>query len=447
MKPLGQVVLLAVGLTALGCQVSKQDAELLERDLRVQEDEIYALRDCVDTYQQKLAACRSENRALRKELAARGGLADDFVIPGGPPVELAPAQQLPPGDQPPPSAESEPPLESAPGRLPEAPPFQSPAIAPPSETQPEGVPLESIPPEESLPAERPPAEEVPAQSSSKPSSSGTELAQYTAPRSRNLLERIGRPATEQEVVDPVHDLEVTEITLNNMLTGGMNRDKLHGDEGILVVVEPRNPQNQIVEAFGDVSVVVLDPALEGEAARVARWDITSQELEHHFRNRQFGKGFQLRLPWPGDPPQHSTLHLFVRFVAADGRKLIVDRPLEIEPPGGTKPGGWVPATRSDVVADEQGPKLLPAPEARTASDSPSRLGAVREAAGSVPKADRPRDTAGGDTSGSDSIQRRTEALSAGDSSATRSPAKLAGRPKEELNPTGTKQRPKWAPYR
>lgn len=347
MKLLCYVVAVALCVPALGCKVSKQDVELLERDLRIQEDEIYALQDCVDGYQKKLESCRSENRALRTALAAKGGASDDFLppsVPSGPAFDPGQGGQLP--------SAGEPgfPRELDPGQLPEAPPFSPPTISPPGLPADEGVaPGDLIEP---LPDDAGAA--LPARATGS-----TALVGHTAPRTQgksprsSLLNRLASANNEDPpVADPVHDLEVTEITLNRMLTGGMNHDHRNGDEGILIVIEPRNAKNQIVQAFGAISIVLLDPALEGEAARVARWDFTQQELEHRFRTRQFGRGLQLDLPWPGDAPQHSDLHLFVRFVADDGRKLIVDRELKIDPPGGGAEGGWVPATRSHLAVEQ-----------------------------------------------------------------------------------------------
>jgi len=46
---------------------------------------------------------------------------------------------------------------------------------------------------------------------------------------------------------------------------------------LLVVVEPRDRTGRTVDAPANMSVVVIDPALEGNAARVARWDFTVAE--------------------------------------------------------------------------------------------------------------------------------------------------------------------------
>ena len=49
-----------------------------------------------------------------------------------------------------------------------------------------------------------------------------------------------------------------------MMTGGVNADGLEGDEGIFMVVEPRDEQGKLVPAVGPVSIVAVDPALPEE---------------------------------------------------------------------------------------------------------------------------------------------------------------------------------------
>ncbi len=56
----------------------------------------------------------------------------------------------------------------------------------------------------------------------------------------------------------------TQLVINTRLTGGMDRDGHDGDEGILVVFEPRDAAGNLVKWPGKVSVVAMDPALEGE---------------------------------------------------------------------------------------------------------------------------------------------------------------------------------------
>lgn len=460
MKPPRYLVILAICALSVGCRATKQDTELLERELRLQEDRIYELEYCLDAYEKRLLACRSENSALRRELRERGGSGDDFLPPRAP---SAPEVELGPGGFLPERGEPGFPAELDPGQYEEAPPFNPPIISPPGEET-----YEEVPGARSTRGGSQRVSQIPVAAAG-----GAALAGHAAPRpgaaraNASVGERLGRAEAlldrvaaahdpAERVADPVHDLEVVDVTLNKMLTGGMDRDKRGGDEGILVVIEPRNHKNQIVQAFGQISVVVLDPALSGEDARIARWDITPQELEHRFRGRQFGRGFQLELPWPGDPPQHSDLHLFVRFVGDDGRKLIVDRELKINPPGGEKDGGWVPATRSGVVIDESVPAMT-APreshaEARPAQpDEPRPLTAPRANLATRPIGDRPAKSANGASStaaggwspaaGGLPASRSD----AGEVEAAANPPHVARAP--ETPTTSGKRRPQWTPYR
>ena len=108
----------------------------------------------------------------------------------------------------------------------------------------------------------------------------------------------------------------------------------------------------MIDAPAEMSVVVLDPALrdeQGKAARVARWDFTAAETAAMFRRTGPTGAIHLMMTWPEEPPKHGKLHLFVRYVTADGRKLEANQPIEValageergrrivsEPPGRTE---------------------------------------------------------------------------------------------------------------
>lgn len=137
------------------------------------------------------------------------------------------------------------------------------------------------------------------------------------------------------VVEPEPtDTRVTHIVLIPDRTHGRNFDGRLGDDGVTVVVEPRNADDQFVPRPGPISVVVLDPALEGEAARVARWDFDGEEIGYRLRKgSRATRGIDLKLPWPDQPPATGELHVFVRYETDDGRKLEIDGPLVVTLPG------------------------------------------------------------------------------------------------------------------
>lgn len=279
----GRWLILAVPLLS-GCGLRHYQRELLERDLRWQEDELYRLTAAVEDLQDQLDAARRENEVLREDGA------DCAPAPG---AETVPAPRGEPRTDIPPSApeiELGVPSEDG-GETLRRPP--SSIEVPPYDGPPQFDPL---PPAE---GESVPAEIDPSQ---------------------------GDPTTRAPRTWP----QVSEITLNRLLTGGHNKDGRFGDEGLLVVVEPRDVTGQVVPVPGRISFVLLDPACRGRAARVARWDFSEAEVQRRFRQGVFGKGLRFELPWPNRPPQHGQLKLYVRMTLPDGQQLAADKAVTID---------------------------------------------------------------------------------------------------------------------
>jgi hypothetical protein len=139
------------------------------------------------------------------------------------------------------------------------------------------------------------------------------------------------------------DTKITHVTLSPLFTGGADFDGHPGDEGLCIVVEPRNAGEELVAEAGPISIVVLDPAIEGDAARIARWDFDLSAARQKLANSGAATGIKLELPWPATPPEANRLHLFVRYETADGRKLQTDREIFLTPPGQIS-NRWTPRT-------------------------------------------------------------------------------------------------------
>lgn len=287
-------------LACAGCKAGKL-TEPLERENRHLEDVIYELKDHVCELEAQLNSAQLENEALRNQV-------------GGEPGTTIPRTNRSPSGNgvAPPELEMGEPTETLPGNpfrtepLDSAPPYQGPPlISPPSPDRPEGI----LPDAEEFPTPDAPAEPTPA---------------------------IAPTSAEMEVLDdaPVAvaaaDDQVAKITLNRQLTGGHDRDGRPGDDGLMIVVEPRNAAGKIIRAAGKLSIVALDPALEGPDARVARWDLSPQQAAGLFKKTLLGEGIHIALPWPHSPPRHSELSLFVRLTRADDEELVVERPIRVK---------------------------------------------------------------------------------------------------------------------
>jgi hypothetical protein len=107
-----------------------------------------------------------------------------------------------------------------------------------------------------------------------------------------------------------------------VVAGGHRAGQPPAGDGIALWIEPRDQAGSLVRAAAPVSVVVLDPdpSVAGEAARVARWDFASQATAAFYRKTATAEGIFVELTWPGDPPKHRSLEVFVRYTTDDGRK-------------------------------------------------------------------------------------------------------------------------------
>ncbi len=168
------------------------------------------------------------------------------------------------------------------------------------------------------------------------------------------------------------DQRVTRIVLNPLLTGGYNLDNEPGDDGLSIVIEPRNAIGEYVKRAAPVRIALLDPRLKGAEARVAQWEFDQSEAGEKLRTTSMGKGIHLRLPWPNRPPKNSRLKLFVRYVAPDGKQLEADREVYIELNGQVS-ARWTPASSERLAARQQS-TADDAPVARVATALPNAAG-------------------------------------------------------------------------
>ena len=146
---------------------------------------------------------------------------------------------------------------------------------------------------------------------------------------------------------------VAQITLHPALTGGIGASDRRRDDGLLVVVEPRDFGGNIINAPGDISVALLDPALAGEQARLDRWDFPAAQTEGMIRTGQ-QQGIHLRLPW-NSVPVHDRLKVFVRYTTRDGRKLQAERLISVALDG-------PPPARREAVPDAAPPQTASRPQ-------------------------------------------------------------------------------------
>jgi len=295
---LSGLLLLAAGLMA-GCK-SDLNQQLLERELRYQEDQIYQLQDELQEKCARLERAAQENVSLRRQL----GVDDDpSAAPRTRPVRPQPATAAP-GLVPPAIEAPELPRSAAPPAGPLAPPSHD--GVPPLPDRSEAVP--------------PVPETVPA----LPVSDGE--APLSLPPAAMKLDPAARPAAVALPGDDVRRLsfetaQPTHVVVTVARTACVDADGDGTSEGLKVVFEPRDAEERLAAAAGDVEITAF--AADG-GTTLGTWRIAAAEVAGGFRPTGRDRGVSLTLPWQVAPPAGGHVRVAVRFTVPGAAALEAD---------------------------------------------------------------------------------------------------------------------------
>jgi hypothetical protein len=146
---------------------------------------------------------------------------------------------------------------------------------------------------------------------------------------------------------PADSARAAQITIGQCATYPASSSVGTHPGGLAVIVEPRDITGRVLAAPGDVSAVLVDRAAAEGAAPVARWDFRAAQTAGMLVRGPHG-GINLNLPWADGPPAQNGLRLFVRYTTRDGRKLQVERPLDLAA-AGQRPSGWLPTPQGPTT--------------------------------------------------------------------------------------------------
>jgi hypothetical protein len=300
--PIGVACAVVVLLATAGCK-SDLHQQLLERELRYQEDQIYHLQDELHSATGRLRHVAGENASLRRQLGLadsdpagrRGATPRPLALPA--PVDVPAAKQLP--DAPAAPRRGGPPVDLAPPVLEDIPPL--PTTSPPRSsgarkmpTFDDGEPL-SLP--SSMPVEAPTAT-LPVQQLS-----------YEAPTAVTVA---ALPTLPPGIA--------ARLVVNTTQTACIDADGDGQSDGLSIVVEPRDAEERLVAAIGDLTVVAFDAAVgvdpaTGEPAPIACWTIPAADAARNFQPQGRLRGMHFTLAWPGPRPAGDHVRVLARLDA------------------------------------------------------------------------------------------------------------------------------------
>ncbi len=335
----------------------------MARDRRMQEDQVYAMQDYVNQYQDLVCRYRSENASLRRQLG-QGYYNDSHDGEPEPmpatrsrrPARNGPQFESPrtPGGRPQPQQE-DPPIE-----VPEVPPLQT--------TTWDDVSRDTVTPTNEASVESESQPQVLAASYDKPV---REPDQEESSRDEvKGDERVGDPAAA--------DLTTPEVltapggassTTNVMLSGEVVPNETGGGPRLMIEIAPFNESGRVETFDGEVSVVLLATGSDGQRRGLGRWDFGADYVRSVIDSAASEPTMRFHIELPAETTVGESTQLWVRLKPRDGNKLLAHANVNLTQPGvfSSKANKNWPSEESVVAATYEEPAMPSAPSTNVAT--------------------------------------------------------------------------------
>jgi hypothetical protein len=134
-------------------------------------------------------------------------------------------------------------------------------------------------------------------------------------------------------------LPVKEIALARG-TGGVDEDGHPGDEGLMVVVTPKDGDGSAVKVPARLLVAAWEITPAGLKNPIGSWNVPADKLRSTWKSGFISTGYFVALPWQ-TLPSTDRVRVAVRLVTTDGRTFEADRDVSVKPPYPPRGGGNV----------------------------------------------------------------------------------------------------------
>lgn len=158
----------------------------------------------------------------------------------------------------------------------------------------------------------------------------------------------GRNSTAKitTAVQMVTDKRIVEIAFQPALSRAVSFDGDNQDDGLFLVLQPKNEQGQVVAIAGAVSIEVIDPSREGNSPVIGKWNYSPAEIEDKIQPIGSKQGIHLTLPWNGPNPKGDRVIVIATYQMDNGRKVIGKKEIFLNSGTGLKTV-WTPRSARD----------------------------------------------------------------------------------------------------
>jgi len=118
-------------------------------------------------------------------------------------------------------------------------------------------------------------------------------------------------------------IPIKDITLARG-TGGVDEDGILGDEGLMVVVLPRDGDGSAVKVPARVQIAAWEVNAAGIKTQIGNWEIPAEKVRPTWRQGFVSTGYFVGVPWQTFPSTEKV-RVAVRLTTLDGRTFEADK--------------------------------------------------------------------------------------------------------------------------
>jgi arginyl-tRNA--protein-N-Asp/Glu arginylyltransferase len=115
-----------------------------------------------------------------------------------------------------------------------------------------------------------------------------------------------------------------------------------GDDGLYLVMVPRNSAGQFVPTTGKMTIVVEETLADGTVARIGRYEYTAEELKEHLEPVGSAPGLHIPIRWSERVPSGTSVDVYAKFSMADGTTMVNRRSISLRKIAAGGPSTWTP---------------------------------------------------------------------------------------------------------
>ena len=134
-----------------------------------------------------------------------------------------------------------------------------------------------------------------------------------------------------EILQTAHSTSrIDRIEVVPLLSGGLDRDEIPGDEQISLLIAPKDSSGEIHRVSGELSVRLTDVSLPAGSEDLVTANFSESESEALWHNGIVGRGFRILIPLPASL-KNRNLTVHVRFKTIAGAQLDTLHQLQVSP--------------------------------------------------------------------------------------------------------------------